>query len=109
MGRWCRHFAPCYIYHSDNRLPCLTELDCGPYANDPEKALQFKEETDAVLVYTLGKQPFSGIRPPMAPVMSAFSGIAEKVVARITAGTTVLSLVFATGRPEACANVRSFV
>jgi len=68
------------------------ELDCGPLANDPKKALLFKKDTDAALDYTLGEQPFSGHPPPMAPVMSAFSTVAEKVVASATAETRHLFL-----------------
>jgi len=60
------------------------ELDCGPLTNDPQKALAFKKATDAALDYTLGEQPFNGHPPPMAPVMSAFSNVAEKVVAGAT-------------------------
>jgi len=61
------------------------ELDCGPYANDPRMALQFKKETDRVLDYTLGDHPFTGHPPPMTPIMAAFSTVAEKVVAGTTA------------------------
>jgi hypothetical protein len=60
------------------------ELDCGPLTNDPQKALAFKQASDAALDYTLGEQPFNGHPPPMAPVMSAFSNVAEKVVAGAT-------------------------
>jgi hypothetical protein len=60
------------------------ELDCGPLTNDPQKALAFKKATDIALDYTLGEQPFNGQPPPMAPVMTAFSDVAEKVVAGAT-------------------------
>ena len=60
------------------------EVDCGPLTNDPQNALAFKKATDAALDYTLGEQPFNGRPPPMAPVMSAFSNVAEKVVAGAT-------------------------
>ena len=69
---------------SDIRLPLCLELDCGPLTADPKKALLFKKDTDAALDYTLGEQPFNGHPPPMAPVMSAFSCVAEKVVAGAT-------------------------
>src|ERR1700679_3046588 len=64
---------------SDIRLPLCLELVCGPLTADPKKALLFKKDTDAALDYTLGEQPFNGHPPPMAPVMSAFSCVAEKV------------------------------
>jgi hypothetical protein len=60
------------------------ELDCGPLTDNPKKALRFKKQTDAALDYTLGDHPFVGNPPPMAPVMSAFSTVAEKVVAGVT-------------------------
>ena len=73
------------IYHSDHCLSLYPVLDCGPLTNDPKKALLFKKDTDAVLDYTLGEQPFNGHPPPMVPVMLAFSSVAEKVVAGATA------------------------
>ena len=72
------------IYHSDLRIFLYLELDCGPLTNDPKNALLFKKDTDAALDYTLGEQPFDGHPPPMAPIMSAFSNVAEKVVASAT-------------------------
>jgi hypothetical protein len=62
----------------------LPELDCGPLTDDSKKALLFKKETDATLDYTLGEKPFDGHPPLMAPVMSAFSIVAEKVIAGAT-------------------------
>jgi hypothetical protein len=76
-----------YIFSiiSDLRNTYLSpELDCGPLTNDPKMAGLFKKDTDAALDYTLGQQPFNGQLPPMAPVMSAFSTVAEKVVAGVT-------------------------
>jgi len=61
------------------------ELDCGPLTADHKKALHFKKDTDAVLDYTLGERPFNGHPPPMTPVMTAFSTVAQKVVAGSTA------------------------
>ncbi|KIM74248.1 hypothetical protein PILCRDRAFT_14594 [Piloderma croceum F 1598] len=60
------------------------ELDCGPLTDDPQKALLVRKETDATLDYTLGEKPFDGHPPLMAPAMSAFSSVAEKVVAGTT-------------------------
>jgi hypothetical protein len=76
-----------YIFSiiSDLRNTYLSpELDCGPLTNDPKMARLFKKDTDAALDYTLGQQPFNDQPPPMAPVMSAFSTVAEKVVAGAT-------------------------
>lgn len=60
------------------------ELDCGLLTDDPHKALLYKKEADVALDYTLGEKPFDGHPPFMAPVMSAFSSVAEKIVAGTT-------------------------
>jgi hypothetical protein len=68
---------------TDRPSVCL-ELDCGPLAHDPTRALLFKKDTNAALDYTLGEHPFHVHPPPMTPAMTAFSRVAEKVVVGAT-------------------------